>query len=165
MMEAFVLLIWLFSYLCLSPWDLALLSTGQEDQCRPSTPPAAFPEVKAGSLLTKSNFLCSPVGNQWRNNGIVSLFSRQKLKGSALRGSFHWAVQSSTPELHALGAQVLQHRPNFSQSQHVTGTAYFKSEPAMTLPQQKPSECSTMAHYGLSRVQNTPHHIPNQALH
>lgn len=35
----------------------------------------------------------------------------------------------------------------------------------MTLSQQKPSECSTMAHYGLSGAQDTPHHIPNQALH
>lgn len=74
-MEAFVLLTSLFLHLCLSPWDFALLSTGQEDQCRPSTLPAAFPEEQAAF---------SPVGNQWRINGIVSLFRRQKLRGSAL---------------------------------------------------------------------------------
>lgn len=45
---------------------------------------AALAGVRADSVLTKGNFLCFSVGNQWRISDIVSLFNRQKLRGSTL---------------------------------------------------------------------------------
>lgn len=163
-MEAFVLHTCLFLHLCLSPCDLALLSTGHEDQCKPSTPPAAFPEVRAGCLLTKGSFLCSPVGNQWRTNGIVSLFSRQKLRGSALH------VEAFTVQFRVLhySTKHLVHKCYSINQTSVKASTLWKLRISSPNVQwnflSRSTECSTVTHYGLSGAQHTPHHIPKQAL-
>lgn len=75
--------------------------TLQHQSCHrpPRSSLAASPAITADRVLTKGNFLCFSVGNQWRISNIIPIFSRQKLRGSALHvGNF--TVQFSFILLH-----------------------------------------------------------------
>lgn len=127
--------------------------------------PSSFPRGKSRQPSHHRQISLLPCGESVKDQWYCFPLQQAEMERISSVWKLSLCTSELTPQHQAPGAQVLQHKPNFSQSQHGTETAYFKSEPAMTLPQQKPCECSTVAHYGLSGAQNTPHHIPSQALH